>query len=88
MTLLMAMHIIRRDKSVPELVTVMCEANKVELLMSFNFVEYFKAVQMALAVKARNQDPLERPLYSHILHRWHIQRGNYRAGLYLCSTVA
>jgi len=60
----------------------MCEANMVELLMSFNFVEYFKSVQAALAEKAKSSDPLEKPLYSHILHRWYIQRGNYRAGQY------
>lgn len=61
----------------------MCEGNRVELLMSFNFVEYFKLVQEALGFKARNADPLERPLYSHILYRWYIQRGSYRAGEFL-----
>lgn len=58
----------------------MCERNKVEMLMSFNFLGFSKEVERALDFKARTSDPLERPLYSHICYAWFVKRGDYRRG--------
>lgn len=70
----------RRRKLLSELVTTMCERNKVELFMSFNFLGFSKEVEHALDLKARTADPLERPLYSHICYAWFVKRGDYRKG--------
>lgn len=63
----------------------MCESNEVELLMSFNFVGFSDEVEDALSFKARNADPLKRPLYSQVLYSWYIQRGDYRQGMLISS---
>jgi nuclear pore complex protein Nup160 len=58
----------------------MCERNKVELMMSFNFVGLTGEVEEALGHHARTADPLLRPSYSQILYSWYIRRGDYREG--------
>lgn len=65
----------------------MCERNKVEMLMSFNFLGFSKEVERALDFKARTSDPLERPLYSHICYAWFVKRGDYRRGMVLSFEV-
>jgi hypothetical protein len=72
----------RRGKLISELVTTMCERNKVEMLMSFNYLGFSKEVERALDFKARTSDPLERPLYSHICYAWFVKRGDYRRGTF------
>ncbi|CCA68133.1 hypothetical protein PIIN_02000 [Serendipita indica DSM 11827] len=68
-----------RTNSVTELVTKMCERNKVETLLSFNFVGFADDVEQALGFKARNADPLDRPVYSKIYYAWAVKKGDYRA---------
>jgi nuclear pore complex protein Nup160 len=59
----------------------MCEDNVVEKLMSYNFVGIADKVEEALAFKARNLDPRERPFYSRILYSWYVSRDDYRNGM-------
>lgn len=59
----------------------MCDRNHVEMLMRFNFVGCANEVEAALGFKARNADPLQRPLYSQIMYSWYIKRGDYRNGM-------
>lgn len=77
----------RRRKLVSELVTTMCDRNQVEMLMRFNFVGCTHEVEAALGFKARNADPLQRPLYSQIMYSWYIKRGDYRNGVYAKLTA-
>lgn len=58
----------------------MCEESAVQRLMSFNFAGFADEVEDALSYKARNADPLIRPLYSRILYSWYVSRGDYRNG--------
>ncbi len=58
----------------------MCERNKVETLLSFNFVGFADDVEQALGFKARNADPLDRPVYAKIYYAWAVKKGDYRAG--------
>ncbi|KAG8811352.1 hypothetical protein FRC17_002511, partial [Serendipita sp. 399] len=67
-----------RNSSVTDLITTMCERNKVEMLLSFNFVGFQDEVEAELSFKARTSNPLQRPVYSKIYYSWSIKRGDYR----------
>ncbi|KAG8758806.1 hypothetical protein FRC14_007305 [Serendipita sp. 396] len=68
-----------RNTSVANLVTAMCERNKVEMLLGFDFVGFQDDVEEVLSFKARNAHPLQHPIYSKIYYSWSIKREDYRA---------
>ncbi|OSX60529.1 hypothetical protein POSPLADRAFT_1066767 [Postia placenta MAD-698-R-SB12] len=67
-----------KRECIGRLVDRMCEESAVQRLMSFNFAGFADEVEDALSYKARNADPLIRPLYSRILYSWYVSRGDYR----------
>ncbi|KIK65722.1 hypothetical protein GYMLUDRAFT_158902 [Collybiopsis luxurians FD-317 M1] len=68
----------QKRENIGHLVYRMCEHDRVENLLSFNFAGYADDVEEALSFKARNEDPLSRPSYSRILYSWFLLRGDYR----------
>jgi len=70
----------------------MCEADAVDRLLALNFVSFSEDVESALSFKARNADPLARPIYSNVLYSWFSQRGDFRSGetstLFACLILA
>ncbi|PWN18877.1 hypothetical protein BCV69DRAFT_52215 [Microstroma glucosiphilum] len=70
--------VLRRD-CLRTLVSAMCEADQVSLLLSYNFAGLQTEVERNLSFKARNCDPraLTGPNYYHILYSYHMQRGDF-----------
>jgi nuclear pore complex protein Nup160 len=70
--------ILRRD-CLRTLVSAMCEADQVYLLLSYNFAGLQTEVERNLSFKARNCDPraLAGPNYYHILYSYHMRRGDF-----------
>lgn len=70
--------LIRRD-CLRTLVSAMCEADQVYLLLSYTFAGLQTEVERNLSFKARNCDPRAPagPNYYHILYSYHMQRGDF-----------
>ncbi|KAH7103030.1 nucleoporin Nup120/160-domain-containing protein [Auriculariales sp. MPI-PUGE-AT-0066] len=79
MTLVATPHQTLRRESVNHLVQAMCEADSIDRLLALNFMSFADDVEAALSFKARNAEPLSRPLYAHILYAWYTHRGDLRS---------